>query len=145
MARRAELTVRRPRSVTVVTVIAMTAAVVALCMAVALVMATLVPRGPAERIDPVPLFGVAAWCLVGGLGQLVGGVLSFRGSRTGRILLCAVFALHVLLNGVVATVVSEHATVLVFVVIVTVPLVGLLWMPRANEYFTGRLRSSGGD
>lgn len=140
---RAAVTVRRPRPVTVVAVLATAAAVIALVMAVALVMATLVPRGPNERIDPVPLLGIAVWCLVGGVGQLVGGVLALRGVRAGRILLSAVFVLHIVVNGLIAAVVPENATTLVFVVIVSVPLVGLLWTPRATEYFTGRLRSSG--
>ena len=142
---RAAVTVRRPRRVVVVTVLAMAAAVLALIMAVALVMATLVPRDPDERIDPVPLLGIAAWCLVGGLGQLVGGILAFRGSRAGRFLLSAVFVLHLVVNGIVAARYPSQLSTFVFAVILSVLLAGLLWTPRATEFFTGRLRSSGRD
>ena len=145
MVRRAEVTVRRPRPVTVVTVLVIAAAVVALIMAVALVMATLVPRDADEQIDPVPLLGIAAWCLVGGVGQLVGGVMTVRGSNAGRIVLCSVLVLHLVVNGVIAAMFPAQVSTFVFALIVTVPLAGLLWTPRANGFFTGRLRSSGRD
>jgi hypothetical protein len=129
---------RRPTAVTVIAVLAILAAIAALLTGIGLFGSLALPQVTQRTRNPSALLFVlfmGAWCVVGGLAQLVAAVYLLRGAPWSRILLTVLFVLHLGFVGVNSAAVHDGPSTVVLVTVVAAIALAVLWATAASAWF----------